>query len=132
MPSRTNVGDNKRIFFVCFFLHLQEGLCESREQYIGRGNAFNIDLNRDFPDRFEAADLIRLKQSQAETVAMMKFINSYPFVLSANFHGGAVVSIKYFLIITDFEGMQNMFEAWALICGIGGRLLQLLILTAKA
>lgn len=95
MPSRNNEE-----LFVCF-LHSQEGLCESREQYIGRGNAFNVDLNRDFPDRFEAAHLLRLKQCQAETVAMMKFINSYPFVLSANFHGGAVVSITYFLIIID-------------------------------
>lgn len=74
------------------FLHFQEGLCESRERYIGRGNAANVDLNRDFPDRFESGFIQRLKPNQPETVAMMKFINQNPFVLSANLHGGAVVA----------------------------------------
>lgn len=67
-------------------------MCESRDKYVGRGNAANIDLNRDFPDRFESEFAQRLKPNQPETVAMMKFILSNPFVLSANLHGGAVVA----------------------------------------
>lgn len=59
---------------------------------MGRGNAANIDLNRDFPDRFQSQLIQRLKPSQPETVALMKFISSNPFVLSANLHGGAVVA----------------------------------------
>lgn len=70
----------------------QEGSCESRERYIGRGNSRNVDLNRDFPDRFENMLIQRLKPNQPETVAMMKFITQNPFVLSANLHGGAVVA----------------------------------------
>lgn len=73
------------------FVTLQEGLCESRDKYIGRGNALNVDLNRDFPDRFETPHDRRAKAQQPETVAMMRFITQNPFVLSANFHGGAVV-----------------------------------------
>lgn len=70
----------------------QEGSCESRERYVGRGNAHQVDLNRDFPDRFENMLIQRLKPNQPETVAMMKFISQNPFVLSANLHGGAVVA----------------------------------------
>lgn len=73
-------------------MNFQEGLCESRDKYAGRVNAANVDLNRDFPDRFENAFAQRLKPNQPETVAMMKFISQNPFVLSANLHGGAVVA----------------------------------------
>lgn len=74
------------------FHFVQEGSCESRERYVGRGNARQVDLNRDFPDRFENTLIQRLKPNQPETVAMMKFISQNPFVLSANLHGGAVVA----------------------------------------
>lgn len=71
---------------------MQESSCESLKDYVGRGNAANVDLNRDFPDRFEGRLIGRLKINQPETIAMMKFIKSNPFVLSANLHGGAVVA----------------------------------------
>lgn len=74
-------------------IYFQEGLCESQTRYFGRGNANNVDLNRDFPDRFESPLIQRIKPlSQLETTAMMKFITHNPFVLSANLHGGAVVA----------------------------------------
>ena len=60
----------------------------------GRENANHKDLNRDFPDQFRDGhsmeDLVRGRQP--ETLAMMTWIVSNPFVLSANLHGGSVVA----------------------------------------
>ncbi|XP_030378387.1 carboxypeptidase D isoform X2 [Scaptodrosophila lebanonensis] len=72
----------------------QEGSCESLPNYVGRGNAAGVDLNRDFPDRLEVPQLNQLRAStrQPETAALAEWIVSKPFVLSANFHGGAVVA----------------------------------------
>ncbi|KAJ8930584.1 hypothetical protein NQ314_016596 [Rhamnusium bicolor] len=71
----------------------QEGDCESKPKYVGRENENSIDLNRDFPDQFEAtrAGTI-LSGRQPETIALMTWIISRPFVLSGNLHGGAVVA----------------------------------------
>ncbi|CAF4644342.1 unnamed protein product, partial [Rotaria sp. Silwood1] len=75
-----------------------EGLCDSRKLR-GRGNANDIDLNRDFPSQFQP-----LKKSnngtisdifydrQPETIALMKWILKENFVLSANLHGGSLVA----------------------------------------
>ncbi|XP_058806975.1 LOW QUALITY PROTEIN: carboxypeptidase D-like [Phymastichus coffea] len=75
----------------------REGMCNSLENYTGRENANHVDLNRNFPDQFDprinhikGGKLIQGRQ--AETVAMMQWIVTHPFVLSANFHGGAVVA----------------------------------------
>jgi len=61
---------------------------------VGRENANSKDLNRNFPDQFRdghtQADLIRNREP--ETLAMMTWISSNPFVLSANLHGGSVVA----------------------------------------
>lgn len=81
----------------------------------GRGNAANVDLNRDFPDldrmqlAEEAAGQITMlpnalrkrreqlvawlatRPLQPETRAVINWILSSPFVLSANLHGGALV-----------------------------------------
>ncbi|KAH8329837.1 hypothetical protein KR067_002917 [Drosophila pandora] len=72
----------------------QEGSCESLPNYVGRGNANGVDLNRDFPDRLEQAYVqhYRAQSRQPETAALANWILSKPFVLSANFHGGAVVA----------------------------------------
>ncbi|XP_067222221.1 carboxypeptidase D [Chanodichthys erythropterus] len=53
----------------------------------GRNNSNNYDLNRNFPDRF---NLVR-DPRQPETIAVMNWAKSYPFVLSANLHGGSLV-----------------------------------------
>ncbi|XP_044260416.1 carboxypeptidase D isoform X2 [Tribolium madens] len=75
------------------FENSQEGLCESKPGYIGRENINHKDLNRDFPDQF---DPVRtgtiLSGRQPETIAIMTWIISRPFVLSGNLHGGAVVA----------------------------------------
>ncbi|XP_078532835.1 carboxypeptidase M isoform X2 [Lissotriton helveticus] len=54
----------------------------------GRLNQNMVDLNRNFPDAFEANNVAR----EPETQAVMNWIQSETFVLSANFHGGAVVA----------------------------------------
>lgn len=72
----------------------QEGHCESPLNYFGRSNAAGVDLNRDFPDRFEnkSVQIQKSRYTQPETLSVMKWITSNPFVLSANLHGGAVVA----------------------------------------
>lgn len=72
-------------------LLFQEGKCESLSQYVGRQNVNNVDLNRDFPDQYTAENN-DLSKRQKETLAMMRWIKSNPFVLSGNLHGGAVVA----------------------------------------
>uniref|UniRef100_A0A914Z7U6 Peptidase M14 carboxypeptidase A domain-containing protein n=1 Tax=Panagrolaimus superbus TaxID=310955 RepID=A0A914Z7U6_9BILA len=50
----------------------------------GRDNANGIDLNRNFPRRKAGAPV----QVQPETLRIMEWSKSVPFVLSANLHGG--------------------------------------------
>ncbi|MDP2303082.1 MAG: M14 family zinc carboxypeptidase [Ignavibacteria bacterium] len=55
-----------------------------------RGNANNIDINRNFPD--PKAGLHPDGYAwQPETIAMMNLAQTYNFVISANFHGGTEV-----------------------------------------
>uniref|UniRef100_A0A2K5EWU6 Carboxypeptidase D n=1 Tax=Aotus nancymaae TaxID=37293 RepID=A0A2K5EWU6_AOTNA len=57
---------------------------------IGRNNSNNFDLNRNFPDQFvQITD-----PTQPETIAVMSWMKSYPFVLSANLHGGVATYSK--------------------------------------
>jgi len=56
-----------------------------------RGNANGIDLNRNFPDQFTSPPNTKAGR-QVETVAVMSFVEEHNFVLSANYHGGAVVA----------------------------------------
>ncbi len=52
-----------------------------------RGNANNVDLNRNYPDPDDGANPDG-NVYQTETLAFMNFAASKHFVLSANFHGG--------------------------------------------
>ncbi|XP_069471346.1 carboxypeptidase D [Ambystoma mexicanum] len=62
----------------------QEG---DRFGVVGRNNSNNYDLNRNFPDQF-----IQITDPpQPETSAVISWLKSYPFVLSANLHGGSLV-----------------------------------------
>ena len=48
-----------------------------------------VDLNRDFPDQFDATGTVY--NFQPETKAVMDFCNAHYFVASISFHGGDVV-----------------------------------------
>ncbi|XP_063832950.1 carboxypeptidase D [Ostrinia nubilalis] len=70
--------------------------CESLPNFVGRNNANGVDLNRDFPDQFDADrsddEEYLFGHRQRETVALMKWVMGKRFVLSGNLHGGAVVA----------------------------------------
>lgn len=99
VPDVTKLVDTTDIYLMPSmnpdgFSHSREGSCESLQNYYGRYNGKGIDLNRDFPDRFDQRIIERLykPRRQPETLAVMDWIKSNPFVLSANLHGGAVVA----------------------------------------
>ncbi|GAU13309.1 hypothetical protein TSUD_42630 [Trifolium subterraneum] len=56
-----------------------------------RGNANNIDLNRDFPDQFFLANDDE-ESRQPETRAIMNWLRDIRFTASATLHGGALVA----------------------------------------
>ena len=57
----------------------------------GRANAHNKDLNRNFPDQFFTKPGLN-DVPEPETAAIMSWSRQYPFVLSANLHGGSLVA----------------------------------------
>ncbi|XP_007423460.1 carboxypeptidase M [Python bivittatus] len=75
MPSMNPDGFEASILLHCFSM-------------TGRYNANKKDLNRNFPDSFTTNNEI----IQPETKAVMNWIDTGMFVLSANLHGGAVVA----------------------------------------
>merc|ERR1719410_528957 len=76
----------------------------AKDYLIGRNNANDVDLNRDFPDLNQvvydgAAENNHLLREanfdhriQPETESLIKMIMDTPFVLSANMHGGDLVA----------------------------------------
>ncbi|KAH9626049.1 hypothetical protein KSS87_000369 [Heliosperma pusillum] len=56
-----------------------------------RGNAKNIDLNRDFPDQFFSNNDVE-DTRQPETKAIMRWLRRIQFTASASLHGGALVA----------------------------------------
>lgn len=90
----TNIVNKTNIFILPSmnpdgFEHADEGDCEGIK---GRSNANGLDLNRNFPDQFTNWHSFKLHSAQPETQALMRWIYKYPFVLSANLHGGSVVA----------------------------------------
>ncbi|KAL0266576.1 UNVERIFIED_CONTAM: hypothetical protein PYX00_009080 [Menopon gallinae] len=58
--------------------------------FVGRANAKDVDLNRNFPDQYGRTEENRIQQP--ETEAIINWIQAVPFVLSANLHGGSLVA----------------------------------------
>lgn len=56
---------------------------------VGRYNKNGVDLNRNFPDAFEESNE---QKRESEVRAVMEWLKSEMFVLSANLHGGALVA----------------------------------------
>lgn len=55
---------------------------------VGRNNSNNLDLNRNFPDKFFCNEA----ELQPETRAVLNWFDSMRFLLSATFHTGAMVA----------------------------------------
>ena len=90
MSNITNLIDNTRIHIMPTmnpdgYARAEEGEISGT---VGRSNANRVDLNRNFPDRFNRNKVTR----EPETLATMKWIKQYPFILSANLHNGALVA----------------------------------------
>lgn len=79
----TDLVDNTEIF-------IMPSMNPDGSTRIQRGNAKNIDLNRNFPE-FSDHDLNNPNGRAIETQNVMKFQATRQFALSANFHGGAEV-----------------------------------------
>ncbi|CAL8237486.1 unnamed protein product [Arctogadus glacialis] len=58
----------------------------------GRYNHNGVDLNRNFPDIFSDHSRQPKQQREPEVEAVMSWLRSETFVLSANLHGGALVA----------------------------------------
>lgn len=82
---------------------------------VGRANAHNVDLNRNFPDQFGINDYNKVQEP--EVAAVMDWSLANNFVLSANLHGGALVanypfddSTKDFVPNSDPKTVMNPTE----------------------
>jgi len=62
-----------------------------KQSIVGRANAHGKDLNRNFPDQFFTKP-DENGVAEPETKAVMTWSKMYPFVLSANLHGGSLVA----------------------------------------
>ena len=69
------------------------GECSGHHIGTGRHNGNHIDLNRAFPtwDDVSLSKNELMERSEPEVAAVVDWVLSQPFVLSANFHDGAVV-----------------------------------------
>ncbi|EDO46467.1 predicted protein [Nematostella vectensis] len=93
MPGITQLLDTTRIHLLPSmnpdgyerYVRKHEEDCTS---VIGRFNANGVDLNRNFPDPYDN----RENSLQPEVKAVMNWLKSEPFVLSANLHGGTLVA----------------------------------------
>ena len=90
VSSVTDLIDNTRIHIMPTMNPDGYGVAHERDYHsvLGRSNANGVDLNRNFPDRLNRNSQTR----QPETLAIMKWLKEYPFVLSANLHNGALVA----------------------------------------
>lgn len=79
--------------------------------YKGRNNSNNFDLNRNFPDQFVTITEPR----QPETIAVMSWLKSTPFILSANLHGGMVLFWALSVKDSNLSVSQTTFDRNSLL-----------------
>lgn len=72
---------------------------------VGKRNAYRVDLNRNFPDQFFPSTT---GPPQSEVRAVMEWIKTYPFVLSASLHSGALVALYPY---DDSPSGQSLYSA---------------------
>ncbi len=75
---------------ICANRVLQIAIAGDAQSIVGRPNANGVDLNRNFPDQFKTTKDNRVQT--VETIAVMEWIQTHSFVLSANLHGGSIVA----------------------------------------
>jgi carboxypeptidase D len=89
-----------------------------------RHNNHSIDLNRNFPSRFDENN--ERKEVEPEVGAVMEWSKKYAFVLSANFHGGSIV-VNYpnddnsarkveFSPSADENAFKMISKAYSMVC----------------
>merc|ERR1719228_2051000 len=76
------------------FENATKGVCSGYHIGTGRHNGNLVDLNRAFPtwDNLAETKEQLMMKSEPEVAAVIAWVFSQPFVLSANFHDGAVVA----------------------------------------
>lgn len=101
-------------------------LCHLDFVTAGRENTHGVDLNRDFPN-VVSSPALNLTQRQPETAAIVRWTLDNPFVISANFHGGAIVASYPYDNFPDGESSfppdRDIFEHLALTYSRNHRLM---------
>jgi hypothetical protein len=89
LTQRDTVPDYQELManFEMWFLPLMN---PDGNEAVSRYNAHGVDLNRDFPDRCDDSVNTTVGR-EPETAVVMNWSAAHNFVISANFHGGALV-----------------------------------------
>jgi len=92
------------------FENATKGVCSGYHIGTGRHNGNLVDLNRAFPswDNLTLSQEELTATAEPEVAAIIDWVFSQPFVLSANFHDGAVVANYPWDDSNEREGMQSL------------------------
>ena len=85
----------------------------STVRYAMRYNANYVDLNRNFPDPFGTSPT---DEQQVENTAMIEYVSSHSFRLSANLHGGSEVMNYPWDSFTSSENPHPDSDWWQQVC----------------
>merc|ERR1719228_2318193 len=92
------------------FENATKGVCAGYHVGTGRHNGNLVDLNRAFPtwDNLSLSQEQLTQTAQPEVAAVIDWVFSQPFVLSANFHDGAVVANYPFDDSNQGNGVKSL------------------------